>query len=255
MSMTEEAARPLAGKVALVAGASRNLGRAVAEALAAKGADVALHHHGDEGRAGAEAAAEAVRSHGGRAVLVRGDLTDVARTEALFDEARGALGRLDVFVNTAGVMLKKPLVEVTEEEYDRMFAIHTRAAFFALRAAARRIEDGGRIINVSTTLTSVTTPFYTVYAGAKSAVEQFTRGLAKEIGHRGVTVNAVAPGPLDTSFFHGAETPESVAFLRSLSVAGRLGTLDEVAPVVAFLASPEAGWITGQTVRVNGGMF
>jgi NAD(P)-dependent dehydrogenase (short-subunit alcohol dehydrogenase family) len=201
--------------VAVVTGASRNMGRLVAEALGARGASVVVHYHADASQAGADAAAATVRAGGAEAVARQADLTRAADAERLFQGAVDDFGRLDIVVNTAGTMLKKPLAEVTEAEYDRMFGTHTKAAFFTLREAARRIADGGRIVNISTTLTAVTTGFYSVYAGAKAATEQFTKMLAKEVGHRGITVNTVAPGPLNTSFFYPVESPESVEFLQA----------------------------------------
>lgn len=247
-------ARPLDGRAALVVGASDNLGAATARALAALGGSVAVHYHSPESEAPAEAVAADVRDAGGDAVLVRADVTDAAETARLFDEAEAALGPLHAVVNTAGVMLKKPAADVDDDEYDRMFDVHAKGAFHVLQQAGRRVADGGRIVTISTTLTSVTAPMYSVYAGAKAAAEQFANKLAKEVGARGVTVNAVAPGPLDTSFFHPAETEESTEFLKHLSISGELGRVDQVVPLLAFLTLPAAGWITGQTVRVNGGM-
>lgn len=243
----------LSGKVALVTGAARNLGRAYAEALGAQGATVILHHHGSPDDA--QDAAKAVEAAGGTAGVEQADLTDLAQTVALFDRVQARHGRFDILVNNAGMVLKKPLSEFEEDEYDRLFAINTKAAFFCMREAARRISDNGRIINLGTTLLGATTGYYSAYAGSKAPLEDFTRGLAKEIGHRGVTVNTVAPGPIDTSFFHAAETPESEAFLSSMSVTGHLGRVDQIVPMIAFLASPAAQWVTAQTIFVNGGFL
>lgn len=244
----------LTGKVALITGASNNMGRQTALEFASRGACIVVHYHADGSRAKAEDTVAAIRALGPEAVALQADLTQPAQVKQLFRDAKAAWGRLDIVLNTAGVMVKKPMTEVTEAEFDLMFNVHTKAAFFVLQEAAREVADNGRIINISTTLTSVTTGLYSVYAGAKAAAEQFTKMLAKEVGARGVTVNSVAPGPLNTSFFYPVESEQSIDFLKHLSVAGRLGEVDDVVPVLAFLASPAAQWVTAQTVRVNGGM-
>jgi NAD(P)-dependent dehydrogenase (short-subunit alcohol dehydrogenase family) len=176
-----------------------------------------------------------------------------ALAERLFDETFAAFGRVDVVVNNAGMILKKPVVEVTEDDFDRIFGINTKAAFFVMQEAARRISDEGRIINMGTTLLAATTAFYGVYAGSKAPLEDFTRALAREIGARGVTVNTVAPGPIDTPFYHGQENAQSTAYATQASVAKRLGTIDDVVPLIEFLASPRSQWITAQTLFINGG--
>jgi len=243
----------LTGKVAIVTGSARNMGRAFAEALARNGADITIHHHGSASRGDAEAAAQSVRAFGRRAIIVDGDLADLAVIRRLFDDTLAAFGRVDIVVNNAGVIVKKPLVEVTEAEFDRAFGINAKAAFFVMQEAARRMTDGGRIINLGTTLLAATTPNYAVYAGSKAPLEDFTRALAKEIGRRGITVNTIAPGPIDTSFYHSQESAQAVAYATQASVAGRLGSVADIVPVVEFLASPRSQWITAQTLFVNGG--
>jgi NAD(P)-dependent dehydrogenase (short-subunit alcohol dehydrogenase family) len=243
----------LAGKVAVVTGAARNMGRAFAEALARQGADVVVHHHGEASRADAEETARRVRALGRRALVVDGDIAEVAAVRRLFAETEQAFGRLDVVVNNAGVIVKKPVVEVTEEDFDRSFGVNAKGAFFVMQEAARRIADGGRIINIGTTLLAATTAAYGVYAGSKAPLEDFSRALAREIGARGVTVNTVAPGPIDTPFYHGQESEQSTAYATRASVAGRLGRAEDVVPVVEFLASPRSQWVTAQTIFVNGG--
>lgn len=245
--------RELTGKAAIVTGSARNLGRAIAVALAEDGADVVVHHHGASSIADADETARLVRAAGRRAAIASGDLSVVANVRRLFERAVAELGRVDVVVNNAGVIVKKPFVEITEEDFDRSFGINAKAAFFVMQEAARRIADRGRIVNVGTSLLGATTPFYGVYAGSKAPLEDFTRALAKEIGARGVTVNTVAPGAIDTPFFHAQETPQSVAYVKQAHVAGRLATPDDVVPAIAFLASPRAQWITAQTIFVNGG--
>ena len=252
---TQQDARPLSGKAALVTGSARNLGRAYAVGLAAHGADVAVHYHDAGDRADAEETARQVRAQGTRSVLVNGDLCELAVIRRMFDETTKALGRIDIVINSAGAIVKKPIAEVTEQEFDRAFCVNAKGTFFTMQEAAKRIEDNGRIINIGTSLLSSVTPSYSVYAGSKAPMEPFTRALAREIGSRGVTVNVIAPGPIDTPFYHAVETPETVAYATNLSVARRLGRTDDIVPLVQFLASPGAQWITAQTIFINGGYF
>lgn len=251
----ENSTQTLKGKVAIVTGASKNLGAETATYLGNAGANVIVHHFSDNSRNEAQNIVESIQSSGSDAKLVQGDLRQVSEIKRLFDEAENTFGKVDILVNTAGTMLKKPAAEVEEEEYDQMFSIHTKTAFFLLSEAAKRVKDGGRIVNISTTLTSVTTGLYSVYAGAKAASEQFVKMVAKEIGSRGVTVNSIAPGPLNTSFFYPVENDHSIDFLKHMSVQNRLGEISDVLPAIKFLTSPEAGWVTAQNIRVNGGMF
>jgi NAD(P)-dependent dehydrogenase (short-subunit alcohol dehydrogenase family) len=243
---------PLASKVAIVTGSARNLGRAFAEALARAGAAIVIHHREANSRTDAEETARLVREAGSRAHVVEGDLAQVATVRRLFDSAIEQFGRVDIVINNAGVIVKKPLVDVTEEDFDRSFGINAKAAFFVMQEAAKRMSDDGRIINIGTSILGATTANYSVYAGSKAPLEDFTRALAKELGKRGITVNTVAPGPIDTSFFHGQETSQSVAYATGMSAAGRLGRPDDIAPVIEFLASPASRWINGQTLFVNG---
>lgn len=246
----------LSAKVAIVTGATRNQGRAYAEMLARNGAKgIVIHHHGKSSAGEAEETAAAVKALGAESLVIGADLSQVNEVDRLFNDAMKQFGRLDILINNAGKVVKKPFVNLTEEDFDTSFAINTKAAFFCMQRAAQHIEDHGRIINIGTTLLAATTGFYAVYAGSKAPLEHFTRALAKEIGSRGVTVNTVAPGPLDTSFFYPAETPESVEFLKHMSVQNRLGNVDEIVPLIEFLVSSRAGWITAQTLFINGGFI
>ena len=253
MVETNTQARDLDGKVAIITGSARNMGRAFADALSARGADVTVHHHGDSSKMDAEETAAAVRGNGRRALVIAGDLSETDTVRRLFRETKEAFGRIDIVINNAGIVLKKPIAEVSEEEFDRVFGINAKAPFFVMQEAARTIEDGGRIINMGTSLLAATTGGYGAYTGSKAPLEDLTRALAKEIGDRGVTVNTVAPGPIDTAFFHGEENEESTEFLKHMSVGNRLGRIDDVVPVIDFLTSEEARWVTAQTLFVNGG--
>jgi len=246
--------RLLKGKVAIITGSTRNLGRAIAERLAGMGADIVINHHGESRRVEAEQAADALRTYDGQVLIEKADVSQPDDVKRLFGHTIERLGRVDILINNAGLIVKKPLAETTDEDFDRCFAVNTKAKFLTMREAARCMENDGRIVNIITTIVAATIPFYSVYAGSKGAVEHFTKGLAKEVGGRGITVNCVAPGPLNTSFYYPVEDEESIAIAKRLSVANRLGEIDEVVPLIAFLCSPEARWITAQTIRVNGGM-
>jgi 3-oxoacyl-[acyl-carrier protein] reductase len=180
------------------------------------------------------------------------DVSDPEAVGALIDAVVARFGRLDILVNNAGTAIYKPLVEATEEDFDRTFALNARGTFFAMQEAARRMTDGGRIVSLSTGGTVAGAPGASFYAGSKAAVEQFTKALAKEIGGRGITVNAVSPGFTDTDML--GENPQFKEMGAQLSPLGRLGQPEDVADVVGFLASEEARWITGQNVQAGGGV-
>jgi 3-oxoacyl-[acyl-carrier protein] reductase len=243
----------LVGKVALVTGASRGIGRAVALRLARDGSAVVVNYAGN-----AEAARSVVaevEAGGGRAVAVQADVGVVADVARLFDEAIGHFGKLDILVNNAGIILYKPLAEVTEAEFDRLFAVNVKGTFFCCQQAAVRMADGGRIVNVSSSTTALMLPTYSAYVATKGAVEQLSHVLAKELGPRGITVNVVSPGPTDTELFGQGKSEEDKRRFAQLAALGRLGTPEDIADVVAFLASDEARWVTGQNLRANGGVI
>lgn len=245
--------RELEGKVAIVTGARANLGRGFAEALARHGANVVVHYHREATKNEAEETAKLVEAQGAKAALVSGDLGKAEVVKQTFDTAFENFGRLDIVVNNAGAIIKKPMAEVTDEDLERMININTRGTFYCTREAARRISDNGRIINIGTSLLAGAAPNYAAYAGTKSTMEEITRTGARELCDRGITVNTISPGPVDTPFFHSQETPETTEFAANLSVLGRLGTINDIVPVVEFLALPSSQWITGQTIWINGG--
>jgi 3-oxoacyl-[acyl-carrier protein] reductase len=240
----------LDGKVALVTGASRGIGRAIAERLARDGATVVVNY-----ARSADAAQEvvaAIEARGGKAAAARADASRVEDVRRLVRGTVERFGRLDILVNNAGTAIYKPLVEATEEDFDETFALNARGTFFTMQEAARCMTDGGRIISLSSGGTVAGAPSASFYAGSKAAVEQFTKALAKEIGGRGITVNAVSPGFTDTDML--GDNPQFKELGAQLSPLGRLGKPEDVADVVGFLASGEARWVTGQNVQAGGGV-
>lgn len=248
----------LKGKVVLIAGGAKNLGGSIARDFAAQGAAaVVIHYNSAATLAEAEGTAAAVRASGAKALLVQGDLTRPANVEMLFERGAEAFGRIDVAINTVGMVLKKPIAEVSEDEFDTMFDINSKAAFFFLKESGRKVADNGKVLTVVTSLLGAFTPFYAAYAGAKAPVEHFTRAAAKEFGARGISVTAVGPGPMDTPFFYGQEGEDAVAYHRTaaaLSPFSRTGLTDvaDVVPLIRHLVT-DGWWMTGQTVLVNGG--
>ncbi len=244
-------ANDLKGQVALVTGASRGIGRAVAEELARAGAAVAVNYVADQ--AAADAVVAGIVADGGRARGFQADLAEPGQVEALFSRVEDTFGRLDILVNNAGLARYGPIRDYAIEDFDRLMAVNVRGPFLACRQAARRLADGGAIVNITSTVTRVMLPNYGVYAATKGALEQLTRVLAKELGPRAITVNAVAPGPTDTDLFRHGKTEAQIESLAGMAALGRLGTPLDTARVVAFLAGPLGHWISGQIIPVNGG--
>jgi 3-oxoacyl-[acyl-carrier protein] reductase len=189
-----------------------------------------------------------------KALAVQADVSKTAELRNLFDRTLETYSQVDILVNNAGVILYKPVAEVTEAEFDNLFAINVKGTFFACQEAAKRMADGGRIVNFSSSTTAMLLPTYGAYVATKGAVEQLTRSLAKELGDRQITVNVISPGPTDTELFTVGKTPEQIQRFTQMTALGRLGKVDDIADVTAFLCSAEARWITGQNIRVNGGI-
>ena len=238
-------------KTALVTGASRGIGAAVAKRLAADGFATVVNYASSP--AEAELVVAAIEAAGGRAQAIPADVSDAAAMRALFDATEAAFGPVDILVNNAGVLATAPLAEVTDADYQRLIAVNLTGAFNGMREGARRVRDGGRIVNVSTSIIGHYLPAHGVYVATKAAVEALTHTLAKELGPRRVTVNAVAPGPVATELFLTGRPPELIQRLTADIPLGRLGEPGDIASVVSFLASRDGGWVNGQVLKANGG--
>jgi NAD(P)-dependent dehydrogenase (short-subunit alcohol dehydrogenase family) len=255
MGSTEPASSNGHRRVAIITGGTANLGKLFAEALANDGLNLVLHYNSPRRADEAREAVRDLEARGVQAASHQGDLTEIANITKLVDATIARFGRWDVLVNTSGIIIRRPLAETTEKEFDDSFAINTKIPYFLMREAYDKMADDGRIINMVTTQVAVTAATYSAYAGSKAPVEHFSKAFSKEIGPRGVTVNCIAPGPQKTSFLFNAETPETLAWLSGMTISGDLGDPVDVVPVMRFLAAPESRWVTAQTVYVNGGMI
>jgi 3-oxoacyl-[acyl-carrier protein] reductase len=242
--------RKLEGKVALVTGGSRGIGAAIAKRLADDGAKVAITY-----TRGADAAAAIVKSierTGGNAIAIQADAVDAAAVTAAVGKAVATLGRLDIFVNNAGTAIPKKFEETTLEELDRVIDINLRGAFIATQAALKHMNNGGRIVMIGSCVGErMMTPGLVPYSATKGAIKMFTQGLSREVGDRGITVNNIQPGPIDTDLNPAAgdwATPQ-----KAVTALNRYGTVDEVAALVTFVASPDSSYITGASLTVDGG--
>jgi len=246
------------GKTVIIAGGAKNLGGLIARDLAAHGAKaIAIHYNSASTKADADATVTAVKAAGAEAVAFQADLTTAGAMEKLFADAVSVIGKPDIAINTVGKVLKKPMIEISEAEYDEMTAVNSKTAFFFLKEAGKHLNDNGKICTLVTSLLGAFTPFYAAYAGTKAPVEHFTRAASKEFGERGISVTAIGPGPMDTPFFYPAEGEDAVAYHKTaaaLSNFSKTGLTDigDIVPYIRFMVS-EGWWMTGQTILVNGG--
>jgi NAD(P)-dependent dehydrogenase (short-subunit alcohol dehydrogenase family) len=246
------------GKTVLIAGGAKNLGGLIARDLAKQGARaVAIHYNSASSKADADKTAAAVQAAGAKAVTFQADLTSAKAVEKLFADTVAALGRPDIAINTVGKVLKKPMVETSEAEYDEMTAVNSKTAFFFLKEAGRNLNDNGKVCTIVTSLLGAYTPYYATYEGTKAPVEHFTRTASKEFGERGISVTAVGPGPMDTPFFYPAEGADAVSYHKTAAALSKfsktgLTDIEDVVPFIRFLVS-DGWWITGQTLLINGG--
>lgn len=246
------------GKTVLIAGGAKNLGGLIARDFAQQGARaIAIHYNSVTSQQDASDTVAFLKAAGAEAFAFQADLTSASAMEKLFLDVVAAIGKPDIAINTVGKVLKKPMGEVTEAEFDEMSAVNAKSAFFFLKEAGKHVSDNGKICTLVTSLLGAYTPFYAAYAGMKAPVEHFTRAASKELGGRGISVTAIGPGPMDTPFFYPAEGADAVAYHKTaaaLSPFSKTGLTDieDIVPWVRLLVS-EGWWMTGQTILINGG--
>lgn len=241
----------LVEKVAIVTGASRGIGRQIAVQLAQSGAKVVVNYTSN--REKADEVVKTIEQAGGTATSIRADVSKVSEVEALFAETLELFGRVDILVNNAGILEYTAIQDVTEELFDRHFAINVKGTYFACQQAMKYMAAGGTIVNLSTSVSGAMLPTYSVYAATKGAVEQLTRQLAKEFGPRDIIINCIAPGQVATELFLNGKSEDLIDSYRRMNAFGRLGEPEDIANAIELLVSDKARWITGQTLRVNGG--
>jgi NAD(P)-dependent dehydrogenase (short-subunit alcohol dehydrogenase family) len=245
-------------KTVLIAGGAKNLGGLLARDFATNGAKtVAIHYNSNSSKTEAEETVSAIEAAGAKAVAFQADLTTAAAMEKLFSDVEMAVGRPDIAINTIGAVIKKPIIEISEEEFDQSSAINVKSAFFFLKEAGKLVNDNGKIVSIVSSLLGAYTPFYAAYEGLKAPVEHFTRAASKEFGARGISVNAIGPGPMDTPFFYPAEGADAVEYHKTaaaLSPFSKTGLTDieDIVPWIRMMVS-DGWWMTGQTILVNGG--
>jgi 3-oxoacyl-[acyl-carrier protein] reductase len=239
-------------QVAIVTGASRGIGAAVAQRLAKDGFAVVINYASSSGEA--DALVAELTAAGAKAIAVKADVSNADDVRRMFEITEQQLGTVDVLVNNAGVLKTVPLADTSDALYDQTFDINVRGTFNTLREAATRMNDGGRIVNFSSTTLALNMPGYAIYNATKAAVEAFTHVFAKELRGRDITVNAVAPGPIATSLFLDGKTDEQIQNFAKMPPLQRLGQPEDIASVVAFLVGADAGWVNGQILRANGGL-
>ena len=245
------AAKTSDAKVAIVTGGSRGIGQAIVRRLARDGFAVVINYAGNAAQA--EAAVAEIRNRGGAAIAVQGDVSQPDDMARLFATAQDTYGRIDVVVNSAGVMPMAPIAEASLADFDRVIATNLRGTFLVLAQAAQHLREGGRIIALSTSVIAKSFPNYGPYIASKAGVEGLVHVLANELRGRGITVNAIAPGPVGTELFLNGKSDEQIAQIAQLAPLQRLGTPDDIAATVSFLAGPDGGWVNSQVLRVNGG--
>lgn len=241
----------LSEKVAIVTGASRGIGRQVAIQLAQSGIKVVVNYFSNQGKA--EEVVKNIAQFGGKAIAVQGDISKVSEVEKIFLAAIEQFGCIDILVNNAGTMDYAAITDVTEEMFDRLFDVNVKGTYFVCQQAMKHMKKGGTIINLSTSVSGAMLPTYSIYAATKGAVEQLTRQLAKEFGAKDIIINCIAPGQISTELFLEGKSQDLIDSYRRMNAFGRIGEPEDIANVIELLVSDKARWITGQTIRVNGG--
>jgi len=242
----------LKNKTAIITGSSRGLGKKIAIELAKKGVSIAINYNSN--KLEAESAVQEITSNGGNAIAIKANVSQSEDVRHLFEKTIEHFGKVDVIVNNAGIMITKFLKDFSEEEFDNQFSINVRSAFLMMKTASEKLEKNGRIINISSSTSRLMMPTYSIYSATKAAIEQMTRIFAKEIGNKGITVNSVLPGPMNTDLFLKGKSSELINRIASLSAFNRIGDVEDIIPIILFLSSDQSQWITGQNIGINGGM-
>ncbi|MCU5572856.1 SDR family oxidoreductase [Bacillus cereus] len=242
----------LNGKVVVITGGAKNLGGLLSKVYASEGAKILIHYHSKQSQKDAEKTLLDIQNTGGQATLFQADLTNITKIQEMFQVAVETYGKVDIAINTVGKVLRKPISETSVEEFDEMDKVNSRVAYFFIKEAEKQMNDNGKIITLATSLLAAYTGYYSTYAGGKAPVEEYTRAASKEFMNRGISVNAVAPGPMDTPFFYEQETDATVAFHKSQTLHNQLTKIEDIAPIIKFLTL-EGWWINGQIIFANGG--
>ncbi|SPL71944.1 SDR family oxidoreductase [Acinetobacter stercoris] len=242
----------LKNKTVIITGGAKNLGGLISKKFAEQGANLVIHYNSESSKTEAENTMRTVLDSGVKAILVQADLSDISKIEELFIRAKQEFGGVDIAINTVGRVLKKSYLDTTEQEFDAMSDINSKIAYFFIQAAGKYLNDHGKICSVVTSLLAAYTGLYSTYEGLKAPVEHYTRAASKEFGERGISVTAVAPGPMDTAFFYGQESNDAVAYHKSASALGGLTQIEDIESLIRFLVT-DGWWITGQTIFANGG--
>jgi 3-oxoacyl-[acyl-carrier protein] reductase len=241
----------LKGKVIIVTGSSKGIGATIASTLAKHGASLVINYSANT--SDAEKVVNEITSNNGLAIAVKADVSNSENVKHLFDIVIEKLGKVDVLINNAGINIYKSIKDTTDEDFNRIFNINVKGVFNTMREASTRLSDNGRVINISSSATRLMLPTYGTYSATKAAVEQMTKVFAKEMGSRGITVNSVSPGPVNTDLFTEGKTEEVINRLASMSAFNRIGEPIDIAKIISFLVSDNSQWITAQNIGANGG--
>jgi 3-oxoacyl-[acyl-carrier protein] reductase len=241
----------LKGKVIIITGSSRGIGLTIAKTLAKNGAKVVVNFSGSEETA--KSVVNEILRSGGQAIAIKADVSKSEDVKRLFLKTIEKFEKIDVLINNAGIAIYKLIKDTTDEDFDRIFDINVKGVFNTMREASTLLADNGRIINFSSSVTRLMLPTYGTYSATKSAVEQLTRVFAKEVGDKGITVNSISPGPVNTELFKQGKNEEVIKRLASMSAFNRIGEPEDIAKIVLFLVDDDSKWITGQNIGVNGG--